>query len=412
MKILKALISFVCLSLLFVACQKDDIDNKPPVVNAGKDTTITLNAITGNNVRLTGSATDADGSVISYLWSQVSGPNRASIETPGSTTTIVNGLVSGVYVFQLMATDDDGAVGSKAISVTIIQNNATPTGNKVPVVNAGNDTTYALKSSLNDTITLKGSASDSDGLVVSYIWTQVSGPSSAKILYPGSATTKVTNVAPGIYVFQLMATDDKGATGVKTITVTLQPPAVVTLTIQPTNNPKESSVYSLYPNENGIGTTQVSIGTWTASGAQVSIRTYLAFDYTIPSSSTILSAKLSLYANPTPIAGNFIDAHYGTANSFMIQRITSGWSSASISWNNQPSTTTTNQIVVPNSTSSFQNNVDIDVTQLVKDMQVNGNNGFGMRLVSETFPNIRQYISSYNNTDATKHPKLVIQYSN
>lgn len=412
MKILKAIISFVCLSLLFVACQKDDVDNKPPVVNAGKDTTITLNVSTGNNVRLSGSATDADGSVISYLWSQVSGPNRANIETPGSTTTIVNGLISGVYVFQLMATDDDGAVGSKAISVTIIQNNLTPTGNKVPVVNAGNDTTYALKNSLTDTITLKGSASDSDGVVVSYVWTQVSGPTSAKILYPGSATTKVTNVIAGTYVFVLMATDDKGATGVKTISVTLQPPPVLTLTLQPTNNPKESSVYSLVPNGSGVGTPQIAIGTWTADGAPVTLRTYLMFDYNIPSNSTILSAKLSLYANPTPAAGNFVDAHYGTSNSFIIQRVTSSWSSASISWNNQPSTTNTNQLVVPNSTSSFQNNVDIDVTQLVKDMQQNGNNGFGMRLVSETLYNIRQYISSYNNSDVTKHPKLVIQYSN
>lgn len=412
MKIFKALILFIFLSLLFVACQKDDIDNKPPIVNAGKDTTITLNASTGNNIRLTGSATDADGTVTSYLWSQVSGPNRANIETPGSSSTIVNGLISGIYVFQLMATDDDGAVGSKTISVTIIQNNSIPTGNKPPTVNAGNDTSYALKSSMNDTITLKGSASDSDGVVVSYIWSQVSGPNSAKIFYPGSATTKVTNVTPGTYVFQLMATDDKGATGVKTITVTLQGPPIVTLTLQPTNNPKESSVYSLVPNGNGIGTPQITVGAWTANGGPVYLRTYLMFDYTVPDGGTILSAKLSLFANTNPTAGNYVDANYGADNSFTIQRVISGWSGASINWNNQPFTTNVNQIVVPNSTSSSQNSIDIDVTQLVKDMQINGNNGFAMRLINESGFNIRQYVSSYNTSDVTKHPKLVIQYSN
>jgi hypothetical protein len=411
MKISRGIVPIVLLSVLFVACQKDDVDNKPPVVNAGKDTTITLNATTGNNIRLTGSATDADGSIASYLWSQVSGPGKANIETAGAASTIVTGLVSGLYVFQLMATDDDGAVGSKTVSVTIIQNYQSPAGNKPPVVNAGKDSTYALKSSLNDSITLKGSAIDSDGVVVSYVWTEVSGPSSAIILYPGSAITKVTNVIPGTYVFLLMATDDKGATGVKTVTVTLQAPPIVTLTLQPANNPTEASVYSDVPNGTGVGTPQIVVGTWTANGGTVYHRLYLKFDYNLPASSSIMSAKLSLYANPNPLAGNFVDANFGTANSYTIQRITSSWSGTAVSWNNQPTTTAQNQLTIPNSTSSFQNSVDIDVTQLVKDMQINGNNGFGMRLVSENYYNIRQYISSYN-TDATKHPKLVIQYSN
>jgi hypothetical protein len=48
-------------------------------------------------------------------------------------------------------------------------------------------------------------------------------------------------------------------------------------------------------------------------------------------------------------------------------------------WNNQPTTVTTNQVLVPQSVSAFQDEV-IDVTALVKDMQANGNNGFFMRL--------------------------------
>lgn len=408
----KLLIPAFLLCLLFIACQKDDIDNKPPVVNAGKDSTVTLNTTTGNNITLKGSATDADGTIASYLWSQVSGPNKANIETPGSATTIVNGLVSGVYVFQLMATDDDGAVGSKTVSITIIQNNLPKGPNVPPVVNAGKDTTFALQTALSDTISLKGSATDADGTVVGYAWTQISGPTSAKILYQGSASTKVTNVTVGTYVFQLMAIDDQGATGIKTVTIVLQAPPLVTLTLQPSNNPTEASVYSDVPNGTGVGTPQIVVGAWTVNGNPVYHRLYLKFDYSaIPAGSTILSAKLSLYANPNPLAGNFIDANYGTENSFTIQRTTSAWNPANISWNNQPTTTSTNQLTIPNSTSSFQNSIDIDVTQLVKDMQQNGNNGFGMRLVTESYYNIRQYVSSYN-TDVTKHPKLVIQYAN
>jgi hypothetical protein len=412
MKIFKALILVIFLSLLFVACQKDDIDNKPPIVNAGKDTTITLNASTGNNVRLTGSATDADGAVASYLWSQVSGPNRANIETPGSSTTIVNGLISGVYVFQLMATDDDGAVGSKTISVTIIQNNPIPVGNKPPVVNAGNDTTYDLKSSLNDTITLKGSASDSDGVVVSYLWTQVAGPNSAKILYPGSAITKVTNVIAGNYVFQLMATDDDGATGVKKVTFTLNTPPVVTLALQPHQNHQEVEL-AVQGNVDASDETapEFAAAAWTHNGDPTYLRGLFGFDLSaIPITATIQSAKLSLYSTPNPINGNQIDANYGANNSMYLQRITSPWAST-VTWQNQPSTTTTSQVSIPSTTQSRLDLIDLDVTNLVKDMRQLGNYGFMLRLQSETIYTSRIFCSS-KHADATKHPKLVIQYSN
>jgi hypothetical protein len=51
----------------------------------------------------------------------------------------------------------------------------------------------------------------------------------------------------------------------------------------------------------------------------------------------------------------------------------------------------------------------IDVSALVRDMLVNGNNGFYLRMQTEAIYNIRQYASS-TYSDATKHPKLVIVY--
>src|SRR6476661_8891420 len=50
--------------------------NQAPTVNAGADQTITLPT---NSVTVTGTATDADGSIASYQWSQVSGPSTATI---------------------------------------------------------------------------------------------------------------------------------------------------------------------------------------------------------------------------------------------------------------------------------------------------------------------------------------------
>ena len=116
----------------------------------------------------------AQPAVVSYLWSLVSGPGTPLITTPGSASTYVKNFVSGAYVFQLMATDDKGATGVKTMQVTA--NVTTVIGvNLPPVVNAGQEQTVTLNSS-GDSIRLIGSATDPDGTVVSYLWSQVSGP--------------------------------------------------------------------------------------------------------------------------------------------------------------------------------------------------------------------------------------------
>jgi hypothetical protein len=139
-------------------------------------------------------------------------------------------------------------------------------------------------------------------------------------------------------------------------------------------------------------------------------RSLIKFDYsTLPLNAVIDSAKLFLYSMPTPLLGNFIDAQFGPANAGYIQRITSTWSTPTqFTWSNQPSVTTVNQVILPQSTSSTENAV-LTVTQLVKDMVSTANNGFFLQLQSETTYNIRQYASSYY-SDAGKRPKLVIWY--
>jgi len=90
--------------------------NLPPVVNAGIKRVITLPQDT---VNLSGSATDPDGTIVSYLWSTVSG-GSPTIVSPTATTTNVTGLLEGKYVFSLTATDDDGATGSATVEVNVL----------------------------------------------------------------------------------------------------------------------------------------------------------------------------------------------------------------------------------------------------------------------------------------------------
>jgi len=279
--------------------------------------------------------------------------------------------------------------------------------NQVPVVNAGTPIQITLPV---DSTILSGSAVDPDGSIVAYLWSQVSGNAGTQIVNPGSPNAKVKGLQVGTYIFQLMATDNKGATGVDTTLIMVSPSPIQTLTLQPANNPNEVYIFSSSPNSSTSGIHQLTIAAWTVGGISNYWRAFIKFDFSsISSSATILSAKLSLYATPAPSQGNGVDAHFGTSNACYIQRVTSNWVTSGINWNNQPSTVTANQVVIPQSTSAFQNEIEMDVTSLVRDMMANGNNGFGIKLQNEVIYNVRQYASSFESNSSIR-PKLVITY--
>ena len=75
------------------------------------------------SVTLSGTTSgDVDGSIASYLWTQISGPNTASILTAQSSATNITGLIAGTYVFQLRVTDNNlGAIGTATQTVTVFR---------------------------------------------------------------------------------------------------------------------------------------------------------------------------------------------------------------------------------------------------------------------------------------------------
>ena len=160
-----------------------------------------------------GSATDTDGTVTGYLWTKLSGPSGPVITSPTSPTTTITGLTPGTYVYQLQATDNNGATGVDNVTILV-------TANQNPVANAGVDKNITLPT---NTVSVTGSGTDSDGSIVSYLWTKVSGPSTFTIASPTSATTNINNLVQGTYVFQLQVTDNLGGTGTDTMTVVVNP---------------------------------------------------------------------------------------------------------------------------------------------------------------------------------------------
>lgn len=96
-------------------------------------------------------------------------------------------------------------------------------GNQPPTANAGPDQTVASGS----TVFLNGSGSDSDGTIVAYQWTQTSGPA---VTLNNSTSATASFTAPQVTSntvlgFQLTVTDNGGATGSDSVSVTVTPPA-------------------------------------------------------------------------------------------------------------------------------------------------------------------------------------------
>ena len=186
----------------------------PPSANAGTNQTITLPT---NSVTLTGSGSETNGTIVSYAWTQLSGPGTASFGTGDQASTAVSGLVQGTYRFELTVTDNSGVTASATVQVTV---NAAPPVPGAPSANAGPDQTITLPT---NSVTLSGSGSETNGTIVTYAWTQVTGPSTATIANAGSAATGVSGLVQGTYAFRLTVTDNSGVTATDAMLVTVNP---------------------------------------------------------------------------------------------------------------------------------------------------------------------------------------------
>ncbi len=169
-------------------------DTIPPNVNAGSDATINLTYLQDATV----SDPAPSSGIATYLWTQESGPGTVTFGTPDAEDTTVSANTDGTYVCRLTVTDAAGNVAFDEFTLVwdTVQSN----------VNAGSDAI------LNVTFLQDATVSDpapSSG-IVTYLWTQVSGPGTVTFGTPDTEDTTVSVDMDGTYVCRLTVTDAAG----------------------------------------------------------------------------------------------------------------------------------------------------------------------------------------------------------
>ncbi len=200
----------------FLGQDKSKPVNKRPVANAGNPLSILTSL---GIVTLSGAgSTDADGKIVRYIWRKISGPSYGTISATVSLdgrTTITGLNWPGTYQYELKVVDDRADWSLDTVTVTVGSGGS---ANQPPVSKAGSDATITLPTS---SVTLNGSGTDADGSISKYAWTKVSGPA-ATISSASSASTTVTGLTEGTYVFRLTVTDNSNATATDDVTVTVK----------------------------------------------------------------------------------------------------------------------------------------------------------------------------------------------
>jgi hypothetical protein len=174
-----------------------NVDNVPPVANAGADLVAQLN----DRITLDGSGShDANGDLLSYQWRFVGRPvgSSAALSIQLGVKPSFTVDVAGEYILEL--TTWDGLENSDPDTVIVTVNNSTP------VANAGAD----LPANVGQIITLNGGdSSDLNGDVLSYRWSLLGRPdeSTAQLSNPYTETPQFQVDKQGGYILQLIVND-------------------------------------------------------------------------------------------------------------------------------------------------------------------------------------------------------------
>lgn len=162
-------------------------------------------------------ASDPDNGpqALKYTWSKVSGPGTVSFSpngTTGSAISTASFSTAGSYVLRVSISDGSSSVTGDA-DVEVQPDNYAPTAS----ISANPTNGFAPLA-----VNFSGAGStDSDGTIASYAWTFGDGGTGSGV------TASHTYTGIGTFTARLTVTDDKGATGTTTVSISVADPNVI-----------------------------------------------------------------------------------------------------------------------------------------------------------------------------------------
>jgi hypothetical protein len=399
-------------------------------------------------------ASDPDGDAITYSWSASSG----AISGTGNSVSWTAPASVGTYTITVSVSDGKAAAVSESCNIQVVNN--------PPVI--GTLHPSATEIAPSESCTIGCVASDPDGDSLSYAWEASGGtisgtgdtvdwtapaaegtytitvtvsdgqggsdsescditvekkfgaidiqssPAGAAVFLDGVDTGNITpyvitNLNPGSYTVELRLYHYKYRAQAVTVnpnetthinwSLTYAPE--LTLTLQP--NPaagKDAYVYDTDPTSNWGTLERITAG----SGSGNVVRAYIQFSLTsLPTNAVITSARLSLYywysitADVAPIG---------------IYNVTGSWTETGVTWNNQPTFSTSVLYTVNVPAAATNNFINWYITDLVKAWQ-NGtvaNYGVVLKDTDEATAEAWKRFYSSDWGTAAERPKLIIVY--
>jgi PKD repeat protein len=188
---------------------------------------------------MTSTSTDPDGTIVSYLWTFPDG-------TSTDTNPVHPFAAAGTYPVSLTVTDNQGATGTVTHDVVVTD----------PPPNVGPTASYTSAISYT-TVNFTSTSTDSDGTIVNTSW-DFGDPTSGTNNTATGVSPQHVFTAAGTYAVTITTTDDDGAVGTFTGSVTVIAPPVELAT-------------DLFGRtvSNGLGSADLG-GAWTLSGAATS----------------------------------------------------------------------------------------------------------------------------------------------
>jgi len=187
--------------------------NLAPTANAGEDMDLSLPL---PYFTLDGRKSTDDLNITQYAWKQIDSQRALNISKPNQATTNVTNIVPGKFTFQLTVSDANGNKDSATVVVTIKQDS-----NQAPVAKIKPPENLEMPVGV---LVLDASQSSDDLAIESWQWSRSPESVSAGRIVgntDGSSLT-LTDLVPGIYVFNVKVFDGQGKSDVCRISFTVK----------------------------------------------------------------------------------------------------------------------------------------------------------------------------------------------